>query len=715
MPKETKQGKNDVDQLFNGVAKMRNTAGKETSVKLASCCESLCNLADVQYDPDREEQPESDGECKLPAILSVVIQSYDGETCEGQFHGEGSACFEEGHTYKGVFSKGLMDGPGVLTCAYGLKYEGGFVQNIPMGQGSYTWPDGSSYQGEVHRGIRHGTGTYKSSRNEMSYSGQWYQGKRHGKGTLYYNKDKTSWYKGDWVKNHREGWGVRCYPSGDIYSGEWKNNLRHGEGTMKWLKLGQKYDGNWQDGIQHGHGTHVWIVRRVNRSQSNRYEGDFVQGQRHGQGTFYYAGGAIYEGEWKNNKKHGQGKFTSKDGRVFEGEFVDDKMVTSYLDGNTGRFPLLGSDSTVGPTVTLNIQYLLTNFPEKKHATECQQVKFVLQRHDAELRSIYNCYSRLGCSTDYSLPLSRLQLWRLLKDCNIHHHGITLIQIDHFIREDLPSEEIHSPFTPFLLRNLLNYLVIVAYHIYNKQMVSQKNLLATCLSKLITDDILPNAKNVKGLLFSHPDLTGVAMNHMKRCWEVYQAYCEVSAASRDDTTITYRHLLWMLKDLHLLDHNLNTLRLLEIISADSCDPSNLSSCLDLKITFLEFFEVLLNCAEIKCQEEEDQPQTKSDTKTWSYPLEVDTSEKITMDSTSQSAGNSSAQEVGTQQEVDAKEDPRAAEHTGVRNNRMESKDCDMELRTKTIHQFLNNLFFPAFEHYQLVTRNMMEEKLKKEC
>lgn len=44
---------------------------------------------------------------------------------------------------------------------------------------------------------------------------------------------------------------------------------------------------------------------------------------------------------------------------------------------------------------------------------------------------------------------------------------------------------------------------------------------------------------------------------------------------------------------------------------------------------------------------------------------------------------------------------------------MESKDCDME-RAKTIHQFLNKLFFPAFEHYHLVTRNMMEEKLKKE-
>uniref|UniRef100_A0A3P8RJ35 Radial spoke head component 1 n=1 Tax=Amphiprion percula TaxID=161767 RepID=A0A3P8RJ35_AMPPE len=120
----------------------------------------------------------------------------------------------------------------------------------PMGQGTYTWPDGSSYTGEVYNGIRHGIGTYKCPKNNEFYRGQWNQGKRHGKGTVYYNEDKTSWYKGDWVKNNREGWGVRCYPSGNIYSGDWKNDLRHGEGAMKWLKQGQEYVGTWQDGVQ---------------------------------------------------------------------------------------------------------------------------------------------------------------------------------------------------------------------------------------------------------------------------------------------------------------------------------------------------------------------------------------------------------------------------------------------------------------------------------
>lgn len=37
------------------------------------------------------------------------------------------------------------------------------------------------------------------------------------------------------------------------------------------------------------------------------------------------------------------------------------------------------------------------------------------------------------------------------------------------------------------------------------------------------------------------------------------------------------------QDLHLLDNNLTTARLLEIITAESCDPSNLSSCLSLEV------------------------------------------------------------------------------------------------------------------------------------
>ncbi|XP_039472068.1 radial spoke head 10 homolog B isoform X3 [Oreochromis aureus] len=559
---------------------------------------------------------------------------------------------------------------------------------------------------------------YELETCEGQFHGQgvaYFEGGHVYKGTAYYNEEKTSWYKGDWVRNNREGCGLRCYPSGNIYSGEWKNNQRHGEGTMRWLNLGQKYVGAWQDGVQHGQGTHVWNLRRKDGSQysqSNRYTGEFAQGQRHGWGTFYYAGGAIYEGEWKNNKKHGEGKFTLSDGRAFEGHFVDDQMITPNLRAHAplGAFLLSHSNSSLlGPDMALNIDCLLDIIPERKRDTERKQVEFVVLRQERELRSICSFYSRLGYarSPENTLQLSRLQFWRLLKDCNIHHRGITLTQIDRLIREDVDPAEIHSPFTPVLLRKLVSYLVIVAYHIHSKDMVSPKYLLAACFSKLMTDDILPNAKNVKGFLFRQPDVGVVAMNYMKRCWEVFQLFC---TATRDEQTMTCHHLLWMFKDLHLLDHKLTTRRLLEIINAESHDPDNLSASVDLEITFLEFFEVLLGCAEVTCEQvsetlKENHRVSGSNTETRKDSPEVET-------------GISSAQD-GSQLNVktEANEIPEPAEYTNnpggeimCRPAENNTKDGKLELKMKTVDEFFNHFFFPASDYYQLVTRNIKKEK-----
>lgn len=50
-----------------------------------------------------------------------------------------------------------------------------------------------------------------------------------------------------------------------------------------------------------------------------------------------------------------------------------------------------------------------------------------------------------------------------------------------------------------------------------------------------------------GFLFRQPDCAVVAMNYIKKCWEVYQAYCRVNASTEDDQTMTCKQLLWMFK------------------------------------------------------------------------------------------------------------------------------------------------------------------------
>ncbi|KAF3813889.1 hypothetical protein GH733_017921 [Mirounga leonina] len=409
-----------------------------------------------------------------PILTKLIVESYEGEKVRGLYEGEGFAIFQGGCTYHGMFSEGLMHGQGTYIWADGLKYEGEFVKNIPMNHGVYTWPDGSTYEGEVIHGVRQGFGMFKCGTHPVSYIGHWCHGKRHGKGSIYYNQEGTSWYEGDWVYNIKNGWGIRCYKSGNIYEGQWENNMRHGEGRMRWLTANEEYTGQWEKGIQ-----------RIPNSQyplRNEYIGEFVNGYRHGHGKFYYASGAVYEGEWVSNKKHGMGRLTFKNGRVYDGSFSNDHIVEfpnleveflSHLDLSSessfkSRYPASSisaeiirkldgseSNSVLGSSLELNLSLLLNMYPEKDQAEEKKQVEYAVLRNITELRRIYSFYSSLGCdhSLDNTFLMTKLNFWR----------------------------------------TFLNYLLQLAYHIHHKEYH----------------------------LFSGQQRTLYSMNYIDKCWEIY--------------------------------------------------------------------------------------------------------------------------------------------------------------------------------------------------
>lgn len=61
-------------------------------------------------------------------------------------------------------------------------------------------------------------------------------GMRHGTGSMYYDRNNVErdYYSGEWVRDRKEGPGVRSYPSGAVYSGQWAEGGRNGLGTMVW-------------------------------------------------------------------------------------------------------------------------------------------------------------------------------------------------------------------------------------------------------------------------------------------------------------------------------------------------------------------------------------------------------------------------------------------------------------------------------------------------
>ncbi|XP_015281671.1 PREDICTED: radial spoke head 10 homolog B-like [Gekko japonicus] len=580
--------------------------------------------------PFEEPPPVEPVEYEEPVLTRLIVECYEGEKVHGLYEGEGLAKFQGGNLYQGMFSEGLMHGRGTYTWADGVKYEGNFVKNVQMHHGSYTWPDGSVYEGEVKNGIRHGFGMFRSGVCPVSYVGHWFEGKRHGKGTIYYNREGSSWYEGDFVNNIKSGWGIRCYKSSNIYEGQWERDVRHGEGRMRWLTTNQEYTGQWVNGIQHGYGTHTWYLKRIPGSQyplRNEYVGNFVNGDRHGRGKFFFASGAMYDGEWVFNKKHSMGKLVFKNGRVYEGEFIDDHiaeypafqlddMDMQNLSGICTPSPFgtesikvvngPGSLPVLGSTIEIDISTLLAIFPEKDREEEIKQTEFAVLRYISELRKIYTFYSSLGHdrSLDNTFLMTKLQFWRFLKDCRFHHCNVTLADMDRILNDKMSLEEIHSPYETLLLRMFLTYLIYLSFHIYYREFGDTSPRLFKCFSKMMTKNILPNACQIKGVLFSNRQETVCAVNYIDKCWVIYKAFCRPRPLGPYEPTMKMRHFVWMLKDLRLVSKQLNATKIVDILAKDSpCVRDGEDTNLEKELVFLEFFEALLDCASLYVTDE----------------------------------------------------------------------------------------------------------------
>jgi len=80
--------------------------------------------------------------------------------------------------------------------------------------------------------------------------------------------------------------------------------------------------------------------------------------------------------------------------------------------------------------------------------------------------------------------MTRIQFWRFILDCNLHSYGVTLIEYDRligkakknfiidliifysFLAECLPTENLHGPDQSILVREFLNAIAIISFHLH---------------------------------------------------------------------------------------------------------------------------------------------------------------------------------------------------------------------------------------------------------
>ena len=152
-------------------------------------------------------------------------RSYQGDWCQGNWHGHGKFLNSVDNLYEGEFAMNKKCGQGKLIFNDGRVFIGRFKKD-QMREGKMNFQDGSSYEGLLKDGKRCGFGLYVFS-DESQYGGQWENDLFHGRGRMDWTDG--GWYNGDWEEGLQHGIGLEAFPNRTIrHKGKWdKGNPVH--------------------------------------------------------------------------------------------------------------------------------------------------------------------------------------------------------------------------------------------------------------------------------------------------------------------------------------------------------------------------------------------------------------------------------------------------------------------------------------------------------
>ncbi|XP_069674188.1 radial spoke head 10 homolog B-like isoform X2 [Periplaneta americana] len=208
----------------------------------------------------------------------------------------------------------------------------------------------------------------------------------------------------------------------------------------------------------------------------------------------------------------------------------------------------------------------------------------LLHLHD--LRRVYDMYATLACSRkpNFMYSLMRMMFWQLERDCGLHKRNISLSEIDDMFAENTTSyvDSVHEPFERILFWQFLQYLLEVSWLLYASKGIGYKGapgILGSAFIKLVREDILPNAGNHEG-----PE----PITYSKTIPEDRNPPQD-SQLPMDDPLATQLISFCKLGPTKVTDY------LTEVCPAIISE--DLICNMDYKLTFLEFYEVLLLCAE----------------------------------------------------------------------------------------------------------------------
>ncbi|CAL7933789.1 unnamed protein product [Xylocopa violacea] len=399
---------------------------------------------------------------------------YKGEFEKNYMHGKGLLEWNSVCWYEGDFANGYPHGRGIMVDGeHHYMYTGQWHKGQRHGKGYSRYEDNGSYDGDWTMDKMNGTGLriYPSG---ARYVGQWRNGVRHGFGTMVWANGDV--YRGEWKCGAMEGYGIYVWngffnktftwPQEVSYVGYWHHAMRHGKGDMKWNSVGgAKYSGYWKNNKKHGYGIMIGNNGKKLESDSLFLDNVFCASDIINN-TIKIETEKKYEQKCVCADEEKTPQFIEKPEQLTE-TLVSPILkpeqfpclsyhITRLLDPKSLEPPLVISISSgkcyscenkscscLAPHPSIDtseendltwrnvseshIENIESNWNYEEHWTyNC------LMLHMFRLRRIYNDYAKLFTKSppNCNLVMTRLCLWQLWRDCNIHEKGLSLAEID---------------------------------------------------------------------------------------------------------------------------------------------------------------------------------------------------------------------------------------------------------------------------------------------
>ncbi|RKO89733.1 hypothetical protein BDK51DRAFT_35392, partial [Blyttiomyces helicus] len=139
-----------------------------------------------------------------------------------------------------------------------------------------------------------------------------------------------------------------------------------------------------------------------------------------------------------------------------------------------------------------------------------KQLSQVILRYLGDIRKIYQYYTQMGRGSDdlqHAAAISRVQIWKLLKDCKIKAKGHLLTDMDRACAMPFKNDpcfrsrytDPHAVNETFILHDFIDALIRIAHLAYGgrKDLSIHEHGLAASFSFFMKNDILPNARGTE--------------------------------------------------------------------------------------------------------------------------------------------------------------------------------------------------------------------------